>query len=53
MGTLIPLLMSNVLTGNATDLCKALEGDEKHRIRQEMGDDPAEEIRSAVSALLQ
>ena len=51
MGNIIHLLMSKVLKGNATDLCKALEGDEKHHIRQEMGYDPTEEIRSAVSAL--
>ena len=43
--------MGKVLKGNATDLCRALEGDEKHHIRHEMGYDPTEEIRSAVSAL--
>ena len=51
VGNIIHLLMGKVLKGNATDLCKALEGDEKHHIRHEMGYDPAEEIRSAVSAL--
>ena len=51
LGNIIHMLMGKVLKGNATDLCKALEGDEKHHIRQEMGYDPAEEIRSAVSAL--
>ena len=52
VGNIIHMLMNKVLNGNATDLCRALEGDEKHHIRQEMGDNPAEDISSAVSDLL-
>ena len=53
VGNIIHMLMGKVLNGDATNLCRALERDEKHRIRQEMAIDPAVDIRSAVSALLQ
>lgn len=52
VGNIIHLLMGKVLKGDATNLCRALEASDKHRIRQEMAIDPDEDIRTAVSALL-
>ena len=53
VGNIIHMLMGKVLEGDATNLCKALEGNSKHHIRQEMGIEPAEDIREAVKKLLE
>lgn len=52
VGNIIHMLMGKVLEGNATNLCELLEGKAGHQIRQEMGMEPAEDIREAVAELL-
>jgi len=52
VGNIIHMLIGKVLDGDPTNLCRVLEGTEKHQIRQEMGTDPSEDIQKKVLALL-